>query len=142
VAVAYVHQEREEISEIVRDIAKAWNRGDSTAFASYFTEDGDLVNIHGMRMRGPAAIANIYDMLFRGVFRRSRLEPEVSGSRQLCENTLLIQLRVGLSVPFGGMAGEHDCICSAVIQRDASQWRVASLHNTLVSNGAARQLVA
>ena len=52
----------------------------TAAFASYFTEDGDLVNIHGMRMRGQPAIAGIYDMLFRGVFRSSRLEPEVSGS--------------------------------------------------------------
>jgi len=130
------------VGEVVQTIARAWNRGDSTAFASSFTEDGDLVNIYGMRLNGKASIAGVYDMLFRGVFRRSHLSPEICTARRLCENTMLVQLRVGVQIPLGAMAGEHDCICSVVLQRQAKQWRVSSLHNTLVSDGVERQLVA
>ena len=132
----------QQLGELVQTITRAWNDGDSTAFASNFTEDGDLVNIYGMRLTGKASIAGVYDMLFRGVFRRSRLSPEISTTRRLCENTILAQLRVGVQIPLGAMAGDHDCICSVVLQRDAKQWRVSSLHNTLVSDGIERQLVA
>jgi uncharacterized protein (TIGR02246 family) len=130
------------IAEVVQSLGKAWNTGDSKAFASHFTEDGDLVNIHGMRLRGQAAIASLYDMLFRSVFRRSRVESELSGSRRLCDDAVLMHMRVEVHIPLGPMAGDHDCICSIVLQRRDEQWRVASLHNTLVSDGAERQLVA
>jgi uncharacterized protein (TIGR02246 family) len=130
------------IVKLVRSLRKAWNTGDSTAFASHFAEDGDLVNIHGMRISGRAAIASIYDLLFRSVFRRSRVESELSGSRKLCDDAILVHMRVEVHIPLGPMAGIHDCVCSAVLQRTGDQWRVASLHNTLVSDGVARQLVA
>jgi hypothetical protein len=87
-------------------------------------------------MRGQAAIASLYDMLFRSVFRRSRVESELSGSRRLCEDAVLMHMRVEVHVPLGPMAGDHDCICSIVLQRRGEQWRIASLHNTLVSDGA------
>lgn len=130
------------IAELVQSLSRAWNTGDSAAFASHFTEDGDMVNIHGMRMRGQASIASLYDMLFRSVFRRSRVECELSGSRRLCDDAVLMHMRVAVHIPLGPMVGNHACICSLVVQRREEQWRVASLHNTLVSDGAVRQLVA
>ena len=139
---AGLQQEREGLWELAQSLTKAWNRGDSTAFASHFTDDGDLVNIYGMRMRGQASIAGVYDMLFRSVFRKSRLEPVVQGSRRICDDAMVVHLRVGFHCPLGAMAGDHNAVCSMVVQRHGEQWRVASLHNTLVSNGVERQLVA
>jgi uncharacterized protein (TIGR02246 family) len=130
------------IANVVRGLVKAWNTGDSAAFASHFIEDGDLVNIHGMRISGRASIASLYDMLFRSVFRSSRVESELSGTRKLCDDAILMHMRVEVHIPVGPMAGIHDCVCSAVFQRTGDQWQVASLHNTLVSDGMERQLVA
>jgi uncharacterized protein (TIGR02246 family) len=135
-------QEYEGLSELALSLSRAWNRGDSTAFASHFTDDGDLVNIYGMRMRGQASIAGVYDMLFRGVFRSSRLEPVLRGSRRLCDNAMVVHAEVGVHVPLGSLAGDHHAVCSMVVQRQGSEWRVASLQNTLVSDGAERRLVA
>ena len=138
----YLQQEGEGLSELAQSLTRAWNSGDSTAFASHFTDDGDFINIYGMRMRGQASIAGVYDMLFRSVFRRSRLEPVIHGSRRLCENAVLVHAQVGVHVPLGSMAGDHAAVCSMVLQRSGEQWLVASLHNTLISDGAERQLVA
>ena len=135
-------QEREGLWELAQSLTKAWDRGDSAAFASHFTDDGDMVNIYGMRMRGKASIAGVYDMLFRSVYLKSRLEPVVQGSRRICNDAMVVHLRVGVHVPLGSMAGDHNAICSMVVQRQGAAWRVASLHNTLVSDGAERQLVA
>ncbi len=130
------------IAELIRTLTKAWNSGDSRAFASLFAEDGDMINIYGMRVSGRRAIAGLYDMLFRSVFRRSRIEPEISGARELCDGIVMVQARVALEVPLGAMAGDHEAVCSVLVQRRGEEWRVTSLHNTLVSDGAERQLVA
>ena len=95
-----------------------------------------------MRLRGRGAIAGLYDMLFRSVFRRSRIEGEVSAWRRLCENTIWVQARVSLHLPFGNMAGDHHAICTLVLLRRGSDWQIASLHNTLVADGMERRLVA
>jgi uncharacterized protein (TIGR02246 family) len=137
VQVACVREDSLTIAELVRGLVKAWNAGDSAAFASHFTEDGDLINIHGMRMTGRTAIAGLYDMLFRSVFRRSRMRSELSGSRKLCDDAVLMHMRVEVHIPIGPMAGIHDCVCSAVLQRTGDQWQVASLHNTLVGQASA-----
>ena len=130
------------VAELIQALTRAWNKGDSTNFASHFAEDGDLVNIHGMRLRGRRAIAGLYDMLFRSVFRRSSIEGEVSAFRRLCDNSLWVQARVSLHLPLGIMAGDHHAICTLLLMRNGSDWHIASLHNTLVADGMERQLVA
>ena len=140
--VACFQHESQGLSELAESLTKAWNSGDSTAFASHFTDDGDVVNVHGMRMHGKASIAGIYDMLFRSVFNKSRLEPVIQGSRRLCSDSMLVHLQVGVHIPLGSMAGDHAAVCSMVVQRRGDVLRVASLHNTMISDGAERQLVA
>jgi uncharacterized protein (TIGR02246 family) len=135
-------QEPEGLQDLAQSLTKAWNKGDSIAFASHFTDDADMVNVYGMRMRGPASIAGVYDMLFRSVFRRSRLEPVIQGSRRLCESAMVVHVLVGMHVPLGSMAGDYAAVCSMVVQRHGGVWQVASLHNTLVSDGEERRLVA
>jgi uncharacterized protein (TIGR02246 family) len=131
-----------EVAAVVQRLTRAWNSGDSTAFAGEFAEDGDIVNIYGMRLRGRASIAGVYDMLFRSVFKRSRIEAEISAARTLCSDALMVQMRVAFHVPSGNMMGDHDAICSMILQRDGRHWRVGSLHNTLVNEGLERSQVA
>ena len=57
---------------VVQGMSTAWNAGDSVTFARFFAEDGDVVDIRGMRLRGRASIASLYDTLFRSVFREPR----------------------------------------------------------------------
>jgi uncharacterized protein (TIGR02246 family) len=130
------------VAELIQALARAWTQGDSIQFAGLFTEDGDLVTIHGMRLRGRGAIAGLYDMLFRSVFRRSSIGGEVRACRRLCENTLLLQMHVTLHLPLGNMAGDHHAVCTLALLRDGANWQVASLHNTLVADGMERRLVA
>jgi len=42
---------------VIAGAMRAWINGDGVDFASHFTEDADLVNIHGMHIRGRQAIA-------------------------------------------------------------------------------------
>ena len=118
---------------VIAGASRAWNEGDGIEFASYFTEDADLVNVHGIHVRGRQAIAGLYEMLFRSVFADASLEFEVSGRRELCANSTLLHVRVEVSVPFGHMAGEHQAQTCMVLQQKGDVWAIASLQNTLLS---------
>ena len=122
---------------VLKGVSRAWNDGDGIEFASYFTEDADLVNVHGMHVRGRQAIAGLYQMLFRSVFADTCVEYEVSGSRKLCANSTLMHVRVELSVPRGQMVGDHHTQTSIVLQQIGDGWAIASLQNTMVSGTGA-----
>ena len=118
---------------IVESLASAWNTSNAIAFAGLFSEDADLVNIHGMHIHGRQAIAGLYEMLFRSVFAGSTIMCSINQHRMLRPQVGLIHIKVAVDVPGGRMAGTHNVVTSAVVTRDHSDWRVASLHNTLVS---------
>jgi len=118
---------------VLKGVSRAWNHGDGIEFASYFSEDADLVNVHGMHVRGRQAIAGLYEMLFRSVFADTSVDYEVSGRRQLCDKSTLMHVRVELSVPRGQMAGEHRAQSSLVMQQKGDGWAITSLQNTLVT---------
>ena len=118
---------------VIAGAMRAWMDGDGIEFASHFTEDADLVNIHGMHVRGRQAIAGLYDMLFRSVFAGCGLIYKGSTLRQLREGMVMVHMRMAVKICRGHMAGEHDALSSAVLARDGKGWAIASLNNTLVA---------
>jgi uncharacterized protein (TIGR02246 family) len=118
---------------VIAGAMRAWIEGDGIEFASHFTEDADLVNIHGMHVRGRQSIAGLYDMLFRSVFAGSGLRYEGSTRRQLREDMVMVHMRMAVKICRGHLAGEHHALSSAVLAQNANGWAIASLHNTLVA---------
>jgi len=118
---------------VIAGAMRAWIEGDGIEFASHFTEDADLVNIHGMHVRGRQAIAGLYDMLFRSVFAGCGLRYEGSTRRQLCEGLVMVHMRTAVKICRGHLAGEHHALSSAVLAQNGNGWAIASLHNTLVA---------
>jgi len=118
---------------VVAGVSRAWNQNDGIEFAGYFTEDADLVNIHGMHVRGRQAIAGLYDVLFRSVFLDSSLQCFVHGRRDLCDGLAMLHVRTEVNVPYGAMAGDHRAQSTLVLKQQSKGWAIASLHNTLVA---------
>jgi uncharacterized protein (TIGR02246 family) len=123
----------DSIESVVAGLIRAWNAGDALAFASFFAEDADLVNIHGMHIRGRQHIAGIYEMLFRSVFSRSAVKGEISASRVLRKHVELAHIKVTFDTPAVPILGTQNALTSLVLVHDGPHWRVAALHNTLVS---------
>jgi len=118
---------------VIAGAIRAWIDGDGIEFASHFTEDADLVNIHGMHVRGRQAIAGLYDMLFRSVFAGCGLSCEGSTQRKLREDMVMVHMRMAVKICRGYLAGEHHALSSAVLAQNGNGWAIASLHNTLVA---------
>jgi len=123
----------DSIESVVAGLFRAWNAGDALALAGFFAEDADLVNIHGMHLRGRQAIAGIYEMLFRSVFSGSSVTGGISSSRLLRNHVAVVHLKATVTMQAAPMTGSHNVVTSVVMVHDAAHWRVASLHNTLVS---------
>jgi uncharacterized protein (TIGR02246 family) len=117
---------------VVEGLIRAWNAGSATEFAGYFAENADLVNIHGMHLRGRQAIAGLYDMLFRSVFVKSALQALVASRRKLRADVELIHVKVHGNLRLRKVEAQI-VIVTLVLTQHGNRWVVASMHNTLVS---------
>ena len=107
-------------------------------FAGFFTENADLVNIHGMHLKGRQAIAGLYEMLFRSVFANSSVNPSAASRNRLRADVELVHVKVRFNVTHGHMAGEQNAVISLVMTHHGNRWMVASMHYTLVSSATYR----
>ena len=129
----HAESDHESVEAVVGGLVRAWNKGDARTFASYFADDADLVNIHGMHIRGRQAIAGVYDMLFRSVFASSTTKASISSLRLLRKTVALVHLKVELKIHVAPHAGTNYAVTSVVMLRDGFHWKVTALHNTLVT---------
>ena len=118
---------------VIEGLIRAWNAGSATDFAGYFTENADLVNIHGMHLRGRQAIAGLYGMLFESVFAKGSLQASMYSRRKLREDVELIHVNVNGSLHRDRTSGERHVVVSLVMARRGNGWMVTSMQNTLVS---------
>ena len=121
------------IESVAAGLFRAWNAGDALAFAGFFSEDADLVNIHGMHLRGRQAIAGVYQLLFRSVFADSIAEGGISFIRKLRPGVAMVHLKIDLTVGSGALAGLQHIATSLAMVQEGSEWKIGPMHNTLVS---------
>ncbi|MEZ2348023.1 SgcJ/EcaC family oxidoreductase [Terriglobus sp. RCC_193] len=58
---------------IATGLETAWNQGNGTAYASYFTDDADFINIRGDIFAGSKQIAQVHGMILAGPFKGSHI---------------------------------------------------------------------
>jgi uncharacterized protein (TIGR02246 family) len=61
------------VRQVEAQQAEAWNQHDAHAYASLFTEDGDIVNVVGWWWKGRSEIERKLTEAFAAMFRDSRL---------------------------------------------------------------------
>ena len=123
----------ETVRALYRQLMDGWNRGSGTAFASVFTEDGDLVAFDGTHFRGRKEIAPFHQQLFEKWLKGTRLVGEVRDVRLLSPDVALMHA-VGSTVMRGKSepSPERDSIQTLVATREGGQWRLAAFQNTRV----------
>jgi uncharacterized protein (TIGR02246 family) len=113
-------------------LESAWNAGNGEAYASFFAEDADFINIFGHHGKGRRAIAEAHNMILHTVYAGSTVRCTVTQARMLTGDCAVIHLESRLQVPQGPMAGELHAVPSAVVVRSRDRWKIAAFHNTLV----------
>jgi uncharacterized protein (TIGR02246 family) len=127
-------QDRAAIEGVVAGLEKAWNEGNGTAFASYFTDDADFVNVFGFHGKGRQPIGDAHDRILSTVYKGSVNLYVVAQARMLTPDVALVHIRATLKVPIGPPSGTLEALPSAVFVRDFGGWKIAAFHNTLIQD--------
>jgi uncharacterized protein (TIGR02246 family) len=84
VSQAASHAEDEaSIKKVQTDFAAAWNRDDPKAMASFWAEDGDLINPFGRWAKGRAEIVKLFEDEHAGVMKGSTYSTAATSIRFL-----------------------------------------------------------
>jgi uncharacterized protein (TIGR02246 family) len=121
------------VRDLYQDLMDGWNRGSGDAFASAFTDDGDLVAFDGTHFEGREEIAPFHQELFERWMKGTRLVGEVKDVRFLSDEVALMHA-VGSTVmrDKSEPAPERDSIQTLVAVRQDDKWRLAAFQNTRV----------
>jgi uncharacterized protein (TIGR02246 family) len=133
-------ESRTEVLAVLSKLAEAWNDGDATAYAQWFTDDADYVTFFGMNMPGRASIESAHRALFEGPLKGSKLvdgggEPKV---RFIRPDVAIVVAGGGSSLAGGAPEPGRESTLTYVLVNESDGWRVASFQNTRVSDPAAR----
>jgi uncharacterized protein (TIGR02246 family) len=123
------------IREVQARQAAAWNAHDAVAYASLFSEDGDVVNVLGWWWQGRSAIQSKLSEAFAWVFRDRKLTITDVHTRFLDPSTAIVHVRWsldGAKVPPGAPAPPREGIQLQVLRKTAGRWLIASFQNTNV----------
>ena len=111
----------------------AWNRHDAAAYASLFTEDGDVVNVLGWWWKGREEIERKLSDAFAFVFADSRLHIVEVHVRLLEPNYAVAHVRWtmdGAKSPPGAPESPREGIQLQILRKAQDGWRIVSFQNT------------
>ena len=121
-----------EIRRLQRRQQEAWNQHDAKAYASLFTEDGDIVNVVGWWWKGRAEIEKKLTDAYAFVFKESTLTVTDVQFKFLTPEIAVAHVKwtmTGARTP-KGIPEPQQGIQIQILQKQAGKWLIASFQNT------------
>jgi len=121
-----------EIRRVQRRQQDAWNQHDAKAYASLFTEDGDIVNVVGWWWKGRAEIEKKLTDAYAFVFKESTLTVTDVQFKFLTPEIAVAHVKwtmTGARTP-KGIPEPQQGIQIQILQKQAGKWLIASFQNT------------
>jgi uncharacterized protein (TIGR02246 family) len=123
---------RSAAEAILATLEQAWNQHDARAFASVFSDDASFINVFGIEFPGRATIERNHALIFRTMFRDSRLAFDEVKIRPLRDDVVSVSVHwrmTGAYDPAGTPWPERHGIINFVASDDGAGWKIAVLHN-------------
>jgi uncharacterized protein (TIGR02246 family) len=120
------------IRELEARQPEAWNKHDAKAYASLFTENGDIVNVVGWWWKGRAEIEKKLTDAYVYVFKESALTITNVDIRFLTPDVAVAHVQwtmTGARTP-SGIPTPQQGIQTHVLQKQNGQWLIAAFQNT------------
>lgn len=124
------------IRAIVDNETDTWNKGDAVGYSRDFARDGVFTSIRGLAFDGYDAFLRQHDVIFKGIFRGTRLDQEIVVLRfpepGLAIVETLTRVR-GISEPPPGVSfdrnGHLRTRLLQVLVKRAGEWKIIAYHN-------------
>ncbi len=127
------------IHELIRRVQDGWNAGDGNAFATPFAEDADYVPVHGMHVKGRAAIGEGHQHIFDTIYKASINTFTVEDVRFIRPDVAIahahhhLKLQQPVKWPSGETVRGGQARSTWVLTKDEGEWRVAAFQNTPIA---------
>jgi uncharacterized protein (TIGR02246 family) len=128
------------IERLIASLEDAWARGDASAFANRFANDGTFTNVLGMFFQGRDAFRERHDAVFKTVFKGSTLALRIESLRFIRADVAIAdtdaELR-GFTTLTGGYVALPDGTVRGkllmVLVREHGDWWISAYHNVAVA---------
>jgi uncharacterized protein (TIGR02246 family) len=121
------------IRELYQQLMDGWNQGSGDAFASVFTEGGDLIGFDGTHFQGRAEIASSHQVLFDKWLKGTWLVGRVENVMFPADDVAVVHAVGGTIMPGkSNPSPERDSIQTLVATKHEGEWRFTAFQNTRV----------
>ncbi|MBI4499499.1 MAG: SgcJ/EcaC family oxidoreductase [Chloroflexi bacterium] len=111
----------DDIRSALDRVSAAWKANDGSAVASFFVEDGSLINPFGQRADGRTAVAAMYSEYFGGMLRGTSTTFNLASVRAVGDNYAFADGEQAILAPDGNVV--LNVHIAALLRRDADGWR-------------------
>jgi uncharacterized protein (TIGR02246 family) len=122
-------QDDASIKKVQTDFAAAWNRHDPVAMASFWTEDGDLINPFGRWAKGRAEIVKLFQDEQATVMKGSTYSSTLTSLKSLAPDVAVTDWDievVGMHAPDGSALPPFRPHLTIVLVKKGGQWAWAA----------------
>lgn len=118
------------------DMVKAWDAGDSAAFAALFTEDADYIVFFGKHLKGREAIAEEHRTVFTTFLKGSRLFAEITDLRFLTPTVALVHMLGTTTKHKGGTPpkSRNSIQTFILVKQPEDKWQITAFQNTRIKS--------
>lgn len=119
------------IRQLFENTAKAWDKGDSKLYASYFTDDCDYITFSGDHIRGQQFIAETHQQLFDSfIMKGSALKHQVKNIRFLSDDIAVVHIIGAVKLRFQKKAPHgRQSINTNIVYKQSGLWKITAFHN-------------
>jgi len=113
--------DQKSVEEFFGRVAEAWKTNDAALVASFFTDDGSLINPFGERADGRDAVSGMYANYFTGMLKGSSTTVKISSVRAVGDDHVFADGEQAVNGPDGQVVLEAHI--AALLRRDGDSWR-------------------
>ena len=111
----------DQVKSTLEDFAAAWKANDGEAVASFYVEDGALINPFGERADGRAALAAMYSDYFGSMLRGTSTTVNLSSVRPIENDHAFADGEQTITAPDGSTVLQVHI--AALMRREDDGWR-------------------
>ena len=123
-------------ADVLAQLQDGWNAADGARYGAAFADESDFVTVRGEHVRGARGIAAGHQQIFDSIYRGSTVRLDLDTAQQVAPGVVVAVATSTLDAPSGPLQGRHSSRMTLTIADGEDGWRVAALHNTLVTQGA------
>lgn len=127
---------------IVEDEIAAWDHSDATAYSRHVADEATFTNIRGQFFTGHDAFLRQHAMIFRGIFRHTKLHQDIVSLHFLTADVAVVEVLTavtGVTRPPPRMTldrqGRLRTRLLQVVAKQARDWKIVAYHNVDVKPG-------